>query len=138
MSNTTAQISPITVTDSAALKVYELMQEEGNLELKLRAFITGGGCSGFQYGFSFEEQKNEDDFEIVKNFRVATKEDAAGQTIDAAVKLLVDAQSFSYLKGAEIDYRKDINGEQFVIRNNPNAKTTCGCGSSFAVADENK
>jgi iron-sulfur cluster insertion protein len=119
----------ITITDSAARKVYELVQEEGEGNpLKLRAFITGGGCSGFQYGFSFEEQKNEDDFEIIKKIIVDTE-----KNISFDVVLLVDAQSFSYLKGAEIDYKKDIHGEQFIIRNNPNAKTTCGCGSSFAA-----
>jgi len=126
--NNTEQTSAIQVTDSAAAKVYELIQEEGNPELKLRAFITGGGCSGFQYGFSFDEKKNEDDFEIKKTVVLNQENNTSVE-----IKLLVDAQSFSHLKGAEIDYRKDIHGEQFIIRNNPNAKTTCGCGSSFAA-----
>lgn len=135
----------ISVTDNAAIKVYELILEEGNLNLKLRVFITGGGCSGFQYGFSFDEEINEDDFEIIKKFikkisLTAETETPSDQTetplIDnqeAEIKLVVDAQSFAHLKGAEIDYRKDIHGEQFIIRNNPNAKTTCGCGSSFST-----
>jgi iron-sulfur cluster insertion protein len=116
----------INVTDSAANKVYELIQEEENPELKLRVFVTGGGCSGFQYGFSFDEKANEDDVVVVKKFTVA-------DATSAEIKLLVDSLSISYLTGAEIDYRKDIHGEQFIIRNNPNAKTTCGCGSSFAA-----
>lgn len=121
-----ADKNTVHITDNAAKKVYELIVDEGNLELKLRAFITGGGCSGFQYGFSFDETKNEDDYEIKKEFKLDSGE-------QAEIKLLVDALSFSYLKGAEIDYRKDINGEQFIIRGNPNAKTTCGCGSSFSA-----
>lgn len=124
----TEQASAIQVTDSAATKVYELIQEEGNPDLKLRAFITGGGCSGFQYGFSFDEKKNEDDFEIKKKLVLNQENNLSTEII-----LLVDAQSFSHLKGAKIDYRKDINGEQFIIINNPNAKTTCGCGSSFST-----
>lgn len=119
----------IKVTPSAAKKVFELMQEENNLDLKLRIFITGGGCSGFQYGFSFEETINDDDFVIEKYL-----EDANNPS--AKIQVLVDAMSHQYLNGAEIDYRKDINGEQFIIRNNPNAKTTCGCGSSFTAKDE--
>lgn len=102
--------------DSAATKVKGLIDEEGNPALNLRVFITGGGCSGFQYGFTFDEKIKEDDF-VVENH---------------GVKLLVDSMSFQYLREAEIDYREDINGAQFIIRN-PNAKTTCGCGSSFDV-----
>lgn len=124
--------SQIQVTDSAATKVYELIQEEGNPELKLRVFITGGGCSGFQYGFSFDEKVNEDDFEIVKKV-ILTADSLTDDEKNAEIKLVVDAQSFAHLKGAQIDYRKDIHGEQFIIRNNPNAKTTCGCGSSFST-----
>lgn len=113
-------------TDAAARKVYSLIEEENNPQLKLRVFITGGGCSGFQYGFTFDEEINDDDFVIEKQISADDK--------TVSVKLLVDSMSFQYLKNAEIDYREDINGAQFVIRN-PNAKTTCGCGSSFS-ADE--
>ncbi|AGF47154.1 Fe-S cluster assembly scaffold protein [Candidatus Kinetoplastibacterium desouzaii TCC079E] len=103
-------------TDSAVLKVKNLLTEEGNPNLKLRIFVQGGGCSGFQYGFAFDEDINEDDI-------VFNKEN---------IKLIVDEMSFQYLKGAEIDYKEDIEGAQFVIRN-PNASTTCGCGSSFSI-----
>jgi iron-sulfur cluster insertion protein len=111
---------PITLTDKAAAKVWELIQEEGNFNLKLRAYVTGGGCSGFQYGFTFAENIEGDDM-------IVTKPVAGGE-----VQLLVDSLSFQYLNGAEIDYKEDIEGEQFIIRN-PNAKTTCGCGSSFTT-----
>ena len=114
---------PINFTENAANKVWQLIQEEGNPSLNLRVFITGGGCSGFQYGFTFEEQVNADDAVIEK---------AVAANASDTVKLLVDPASFQYLLGAEIDYREDINGAQFVIRN-PNAKTTCGCGSSFSA-----
>lgn len=107
-------------TDSAASKVQSLIAEENNPALHLRVYITGGGCSGFQYGFTFDEEQREDDF-CVENL---------------GVKLLVDPQSFQYLKNAEIDYREDVSGAQFIIRN-PNAKTTCGCGSSFDVEEQN-
>ena len=103
-------------TDSAADKVKQLIDEEGNAELKLRVFVQGGGCSGFQYGFTFDEDGNEDDTVLDKN----------------GVSLLIDSMSYQYLVGAEIDYKEDINGAQFVIKN-PNASTTCGCGSSFSV-----
>jgi len=103
-------------TDSAAAKVADLIAEEGNPELKLRVFVQGGGCSGFQYGFTFDDAVNEDDTLFEKN----------------GVTLLVDSMSFQYLVGAEIDYKEDINGSQFVIKN-PNAQTTCGCGSSFSA-----
>jgi iron-sulfur cluster insertion protein len=103
-------------TDSAAAKVADLIAEEGNPELKLRVFVQGGGCSGFQYGFTFDDAVNEDDTAFDKN----------------GVTLLVDSMSFQYLVGAEIDYKEDINGSQFVIKN-PNATTTCGCGSSFSA-----
>ncbi|CAP40929.1 iron-sulfur cluster insertion protein ErpA [Bordetella petrii] len=108
--------SPLIFTDSAAAKVKDLLAEEGNPELKLRVFVQGGGCSGFQYGFTFDEAVNEDDTVLDKN----------------GVQLLVDPMSFQYLVGAEIDYKEDLEGAQFVIRN-PNASTTCGCGSSFSV-----
>ena len=111
-------------TEAAAKKVYSLIAEENNPHLNLRVFITGGGCSGFQYGFTFDEKINDDDVVIEKEI---TADDAT-----VTVKLLVDLLSFEYLKNAEIDYREDINGAQFVIRN-PNAKTTCGCGSSFSA-----
>jgi iron-sulfur cluster insertion protein len=108
--------SPLVFTDSAATKVKELINEEGNPDLKLRVFVTGGGCSGFQYGFTFDEAVNEDDTSMEKN----------------GVMLLIDAMSFQYLAGAEIDYQEGIEGAQFVIKN-PNATSTCGCGSSFSA-----
>lgn len=108
--------SPLVFTDAAAQKVKSLLEEEGNPDLKLRVFVQGGGCSGFQYGFTFDEATNDDDTQIDKS----------------GVQLLVDPMSFQYLVGAEIDYKEDIEGAQFVIRN-PNATTTCGCGSSFSV-----
>lgn len=107
---------PIVFTDSAAEKVADLIAEEGNPELKLRVFVQGGGCSGFQYGFTFDELTAEDDTIMQKN----------------GVSLLIDPMSYQYLIGAEIDYKEDLQGAQFVIRN-PNAVTTCGCGSSFSV-----
>ena len=114
----------ILVTPQAANKVWELIQEENNFNLKLRVFVTGGGCSGFQYGFSFDETKNEDDTVITKLIEPPVK--------NGEIHLLVDALSFQYLSGAEIDYKNDLEGERFIIRN-PNAKTTCGCGSSFST-----
>ena len=107
---------PLVFTDSAVSKVSELIAEEGNPDLKLRVFVTGGGCSGFQYGFTFDEIANEDDTVMQKN----------------GVSLLIDAMSYQYLVGAEIDYKEDLQGAQFVIRN-PSATTTCGCGSSFGI-----
>src|SRR5438874_405347 len=112
---------PITFTLNAARKVWELITEEENFALKLRVYVTGGGCSGFQYGFTFDEAENEDDTVVVREVDETH-----------AVKLLVDPMSFQYLVGAEIDYKEDIEGSQFIIRN-PNAKTTCGCGSSFST-----
>ena len=103
-------------TESAAVKVSELIREEGNPNLKLRVFVSGGGCSGFQYGFTFDENEEEGDTCVEKS----------------GVKLLIDPMSFQYLAGAEIDYKEDLEGAQFVIRN-PNATTTCGCGSSFSA-----
>ena len=108
--------APINFSDSAAAKVAQLIEEEGNPDLKLRVFVQGGGCSGFQYGFTFDEIVNEDDTTMSKN----------------GVQLLIDSMSYQYLVGAEIDYKDDLEGAQFVIRN-PNAQTTCGCGSSFSV-----
>ena len=108
--------SPLVFTDAAADKVRDLLIDEGNPDLKLRVFVQGGGCSGFQYGFTFDEEVSDDDTSIDKK----------------GVTLLVDPMSFQYLVGAEIDYKEDIEGAQFVIRN-PNAATTCGCGSSFDV-----
>ena len=115
----------ITFTDAAAAKVYDLIAEEGDLELKLRVFITGGGCSGFQYGFTFDKAVSPDDTAISTSVT-----DQQGQVVP--VQLLVDPMSLQYLVGAKIDYRKDLQGEQFVI-SNPNVKTTCGCGSSFSA-----
>jgi iron-sulfur cluster insertion protein len=117
--------SDIYFSVNAADKVAELIKEEENPDLNLRVSITGGGCSGFQYGFSFDEQINEDD-------TVVTQECSNGE---GSVKLLVDSMSYPYLHDAEIDYVQGIQGEQFVIRN-PNAKTTCGCGSSFSMGDD--
>ena len=116
MNAPTEMPSVLNFTDSAANKVKELIQEEGNPELKLRVFVTGGGCSGFQYGFTFDEAVNEDDTTMEKN----------------GVTLLIDPMSFQYLVGAEIDYQEGLEGAQFVIKN-PNATTTCGCGSSFSA-----
>jgi iron-sulfur cluster insertion protein len=126
---------PLIFTAQAAAKVWELIEEEGNFNLKLRVYVTGGGCSGFQYGFTFDEAVNADDTVISKSVS-AEEEDEEGEegegTGSPKVQLLVDALSFQYLSGSEIDYKKDIEGEQFIIRN-PNAKTTCGCGSSFSA-----
>ncbi|OAI48795.1 iron-sulfur cluster insertion protein ErpA [Gammaproteobacteria bacterium SCGC AG-212-F23] len=113
---------PLIFTTRAAQKVWELIQEEGNDQLKLRAYVTGGGCSGFKYGFTFDEVAQDDDTVVKKTL----------PAIPAEVQLLVDPMSFQYLVGAEIDYEEDIEGSRFVIRN-PNAKTTCGCGSSFSA-----
>ncbi len=114
---------PLYMTDSACRKVFELIQEEGNFNLKLRVFVTGGGCSGLKYGFEFKEAVNADDMVIPKEVDTHPGN---------LVHLLVDSVSFQYLVGAEIDYVEDIEGAQFIIRN-PNANTTCGCGSSFSV-----
>lgn len=115
--NAPAEIpTPLLFTDNAANKVKELIAEEGNPELKLRVFVTGGGCSGFQYGFTFDEVSSEDDTVMQKN----------------GVTLLIDPMSFQYLVGAEIDYTEGLQGSQFVIKN-PNATSTCGCGSSFSA-----
>lgn len=107
----------LTITKSAADKIKEVVEEEGNNDLKLRMFVQGGGCSGFTYGFTLDEIQNEDDFSI----------EAHG------VQVVVDAMSAQYVQGAEVDYVEDITGSQFTIKN-PNAQTTCGCGSSFSVA----
>ncbi|MGA2655697.1 MAG: iron-sulfur cluster insertion protein ErpA [Gammaproteobacteria bacterium] len=117
-------------TLAAAQKVYSLIQEEGNPQLNLRAYIVGGGCSGFQYGFTFDEVINADDQVIEKN--LDDEDDEGGTGGRGLVKLLIDPMSFQYLMGAQIDYTEGIEGAQFVIRN-PNAQTTCGCGSSFSV-----
>jgi iron-sulfur cluster insertion protein len=125
---------PLIFTDNAAEKVWELIQEEGNLDLKLRVYVTGGGCSGFQYGFTFDEVLQPDDTVIVKSIQSEHEEDdeSGGDQGSGTVQLLVDPLSLQYLAGAEIDYKEDVEGEQFIIRN-PNAKTTCGCGSSFTT-----
>jgi len=120
---------PLIFTVNAASKVWELMEEEGNFNLKLRVYVTGGGCSGFQYGFTFDEVVNADDTVIEKKIDEDSDGDGEG---GHAVHLLVDPMSFQYLVGAEIDYQEDLEGAQFIIRN-PNAKTTCGCGSSFSA-----
>lgn len=116
MNAVTEMPSPLVFTDSAASKVKQLIEEEGSSDLKLRVFVSGGGCSGFQYGFTFDEVVNEDDTQVEKN----------------GVTLLIDPMSFQYLAGAEIDYQEGLEGAQFVIKN-PNATSTCGCGSSFSA-----
>ena len=108
--------TPINFSDNAVKKVKELIEEEGTPDLKLRVFVSGGGCSGMQYGFTFEESINEDDTKVEKD----------------NVILLIDPMSLQYLTGAEIDYQDNVQGSQFVIKN-PNATTTCGCGSSFSA-----
>lgn len=123
------ELPAVNFTLAAAIKVKSLIDEENNLSLNLRVFIKGGGCSGFQYGFTFDEAINADDFVIEKRLDSEEEKNEDGSSV---VKLLIDPMSFQYLQGAEIDYREDINGAQFVIRN-PNAKTTCGCGSSFSA-----
>jgi iron-sulfur cluster insertion protein len=124
----TPNLPAIIFTDAAARKVKTLIDEENNSNLNLRVYITGGGCSGFQYGFKFDETIQTDD-RVVEKY---VSEEADNSHSGGTVKLLVDPLSFQYLKNAEIDYRDDINGSQFIIRN-PNAKTTCGCGSSFST-----
>lgn len=106
----------IEITDSAKIKITDLLIEENNPKIKLRTFVQGGGCSGFTYGFTFDEEQNEDDFEISIN----------------DFKILVDSMSMQYLQGAIIDYKDDLMGASFSIKN-PNATSTCGCGSSFGV-----
>lgn len=105
----------ITLTESAVVKLKDLFVEENNPKLLLRVFVQGGGCSGFQYGFTFDETRNEDDFEV-----------------PSEVPVVVDSMSMQYLQGATIDYREDLMGASFSI-NNPQAQTTCGCGSSFST-----
>jgi iron-sulfur cluster insertion protein len=107
----------IELTESAKIKIIDLLTEENNPKLALRTFVQGGGCSGFSYGFTFDEEVNEDDFEI---------------PVNDTFKVLVDAMSMQYLTGAEIDYKDDLMGSSFSIKN-PNAQTSCGCGSSFSV-----
>jgi iron-sulfur cluster insertion protein len=109
-------MNTIIVTDSAFAKIADLLAEENNPKLSLRTFVQGGGCSGFQYGFTFDEVQNEDDFLIERD----------------NVRILVDSMSYQYLVGSEIDYTENITGSQFSIKN-PNAQTTCGCGSSFSM-----
>ena len=118
MTTASAQQQPASIvfTDAAATKVSELIAEEENPNLKLRVFISGGGCSGFQYGFTFDEDIEEGDSRVENQ----------------GVTLLIDPMSVQYLMGAEIDYKEDLQGAQFIIRN-PNAQTTCGCGQSFTV-----
>ena len=111
-----AKVSPILFTQAASAKVKELVTEEENPQLKLRVYVTGGGCSGFQYGFTFDEKQAEDDLIVEKD----------------GVSLVVDSLSFQYLVGSRVDYREDLEGSRFVVEN-PNATTTCGCGSSFSI-----
>jgi iron-sulfur cluster insertion protein len=116
MTTDLAMPTPVNFTDNAVSKVKELIEEEGTADLKLRVFVSGGGCSGFQYGFTFEESVNDDDTKVNKD----------------SVTLLIDPMSLQYLTGAEIDYQDNVQGSQFVIKN-PQATSTCGCGSSFSV-----
>ena len=116
MTTDLAMPTPVNFTDSAVSKVKQLIEEEGTADLKLRVFVSGGGCSGFQYGFTFEESVNDDDTKVTKD----------------SVTLLIDPMSLQYLTGAEIDYQDSVQGSQFVIKN-PQATSTCGCGSSFSV-----
>ena len=116
MSDAIEMPTPINFSDNAVKKVKELIEEEGTPDLKLRVFVSGGGCSGMEYGFTFEESINEDDTKVEKD----------------NVMLLIDPMSLQYLTGAEIDYQDNVQGSQFVIKN-PNATTTCGCGSSFSA-----
>jgi len=114
-SNNNLSTEAVIFTDAAAMKVGSLLTEEENPNLNLRVYVTGGGCAGFQYGFSFDANKDESDTEVVKR----------------GVKLIVDPMSIQYLMGAEIDFQEDLQGARFVIKN-PNASTTCSCGSSFS------
>lgn len=116
MTESTDQDLTMVFTDAAAAKVKSLIEEDQNDNLKLRVYITGGGCAGFSYGFTFDEAIAEDDTEIVND----------------GVSMVIDPMSFQYLVGAEVDYKEGLQGSQFVI-NNPNATTTCGCGSSFSI-----
>ena len=116
MTTELAMPTPVNFTDNAVSKVKQLIEEEGTADLKLRVFVSGGGCSGFQYGFTFEESVNDDDTKVTKD----------------SVTLLIDPMSLQYLTGAEIDYQDSVQGSQFVIKN-PQATSTCGCGSSFSV-----
>jgi len=111
-----ATVSPIIFTQAASRKAQELISDEDNAALKLRVYVTGGGCSGFQYGFTFDEKLAEDDLVIEKE----------------GVSLVVDSLSFQYLAGSRVDYKEDLDGSRFVV-DNPNATTTCGCGSSFSL-----
>ena len=122
----------VNFTDSAAKKVASLIVEEENLNLKLRAFISGGGCSGFQYGFTFDEKIKDGDTQVQKTVCLDAEDGDLGSGVAVTVTLLIDPMSYQYLVGAEIDYKEDIEGARFVIRN-PNAKTTCGCGQSFSI-----
>jgi len=106
----------VEITSSAVAKIKDILAEENNPKIALRMFVQGGGCSGFTYGFTLDEEKNEDDWDIEKD----------------GIHLLVDSMSYQYLAGAEVDYKEDLMGSQFTIKN-PNAQSTCGCGSSFSV-----
>ncbi len=108
--------NPISMSDNAVAKIRELLEEEGNPNLMLRVFVQGGGCAGFQYGFSFDEKIADDDTVVEKD----------------GIRMLIDGISYQYLVGAKVDYKDDLEGAQFTIKN-PNATTTCGCGSSFSV-----
>jgi len=116
MNDTSQQAAPLTFTDAAAAQVKKLVAQEGKPGLALRVYITGGGCSGFQYGFEFDETTNEDDFRIEKD----------------GAAMVVDAMSLQYMMGAEVGFQEDLSGAQFVV-SNPGAKTTCGCGASFSI-----
>lgn len=129
-------VNDIIFTQEAANKVGDLILEEGNSKLNLRIYITGGGCSGFQYGFAFDENINGDDVVITKQYNKNNSNISDISDI-SNVNLLIDPLSYQYLMGAEVDYKEDLQGAQFIIRN-PQAKTTCGCGSSFSIEEESK
>jgi len=128
LSDVTDITNEVVFTQTAANKVGDLICEEGNLKLNLRLYITGGGCSGFQYGFAFDENINADDLVITQKYNNSPDK-------LETVRLLIDPLSLQYLEHSEVDYKEDIQGSQFIIRN-PNAKTTCGCGSSFSIGDD--
>jgi iron-sulfur cluster insertion protein len=134
MNQMTTGTDEVIFTKAAANKVGDLICEDGNLNLNLRLYITGGGCSGFQYGFAFDEDINADDIVIKSPYNNSANNPANNLK---EVKLLIDPLSFQYLEHSEVDYKEDLQGSQFIIRN-PNAKTTCGCGSSFSIEDEDE
>ena len=131
MSVQTVTPPSVNFTEAAANRVYQLILEENDISLKLRVYIEGGGCSGFQYGFTFDDSVSDDDTVVSRNIN-QSEDDGGDGSGTVSVDLLIYPMSFQYLVGAEIDYVDDMEGERFIIRN-PNASTTCGCGSSFSI-----